>query len=147
MARRHVYNFRVQFLEDIDEGMVGLKFELEAGGEKLTGRTGPKGLIDVELPPGSDKGKLKVWFDGEGEKPAEWEVALDGELKPVDDLAGVQQRLNHLGYDAGEPDGKPSDQLKAALRAFQEAFGHPTPSGEADEATRKALDTLTNGNG
>lgn len=50
----------------------------------------------------------------------------------------VQQRLNDLGHDAGEIDGLPGAQTRAALAAFQRTIGVPA-DGHVDA---KALDRL-----
>jgi peptidoglycan hydrolase-like protein with peptidoglycan-binding domain len=46
----------------------------------------------------------------------------------------AQERLNQLGYGAGEPDGIWGPQTQAALRQYQEKQGL-TPSGELDQRT------------
>ncbi len=50
----------------------------------------------------------------------------------------MQQRLNTLGFDAGEPDGIVGRQTRAAIRAFQREAGLPA-DGYADHDLWKAL--------
>ena len=37
----------------------------------------------------------------------------------LEDMDGVQTALNHLGFDAGEADGKDGPHTQKAVRAFQ----------------------------
>jgi membrane-bound lytic murein transglycosylase B len=58
----------------------------------------------------------------------------DVDNKPMtwDQSLALQRRLNELGFNAGEPDGIPGSQTKAAIRAFQREAGLPQdghPSG------------------
>lgn len=62
----------------------------------------------------------------------------------VDDLEEVQEHLNALGHDAGEPDGLPGPSTRAAIRSFQQAAGRPAdghPDPALLEALREAVDT------
>ncbi|TGD45445.1 peptidoglycan-binding protein [Pseudotabrizicola sediminis] len=61
-----------------------------------------------------------------------------GAVDFITDLAGLQYRLNSLGYDAGEMDGYPGPQTRDALMAFQ-AEHCVAPTGQPDAATTQAL--------
>jgi hypothetical protein len=70
------------------------------------------GAIDESIP-GAGKGTLEI--DGHL-------IDLDiGGLAPVTELAGVQARLNNLGFMAGVPTGELNEQTKEALLRFQAA--------------------------
>ena len=64
-----------------------------------------------------------------------------GALQDVSTTAGVQARLNNLGYHCGEPDGAIGPRTTAAVRAFQK--DHKTdglsPTGEVDAPTRNLI--------
>jgi hypothetical protein len=61
-----------------------------------------------------------------------------GDLAPVSELTGVQQRLAHLHYYHGRHFGTPDESTRSALRAFQRDHAL-TITGEPDEATREKL--------
>jgi peptidoglycan hydrolase-like protein with peptidoglycan-binding domain len=60
-----------------------------------------------------------------------------GHLDPPATTSGARQRLDHLGYH--RPTGAGPDDDARALRQFQRDHGLPE-TGEADEATRRALE-------
>lgn len=70
-----------------------------------------------------------------------FELAL-GHLDPIDSVAGVQGRLQIIGFHDGAIDGEMGAHTVAALQRFQLAHGLE-PTGEADEATRTKLQELT----
>lgn len=66
---------------------------------------------------------------------------------PHDDPTGVRQRLNNLGYFAGDgpiddEDGDAAALLELAVRSFQEDYGL-VPSGELDAETTDKCSRLT----
>jgi N-acetylmuramoyl-L-alanine amidase len=61
-----------------------------------------------------------------------------GQIHPIDQLVGVQERLANLGFYTGPLDGEPSEDTEAAVQDFQVAYG-VDPSGEIDDATREKL--------
>jgi N-acetylmuramoyl-L-alanine amidase len=61
-----------------------------------------------------------------------------GDLDPVQEVSGVQGRLNNLGFPCGPVDGVLGSMTQAALRAFQAHVGID-PSGEVDTQTRERL--------
>ncbi|MBC7297584.1 MAG: peptidoglycan-binding protein [Demequina sp.] len=55
-------------------------------------------------------------------------------------VAGVQARLNHLGYIAGPVDGVFGHRTREAVAVFQaNVMGHDAPNGEPDAVTLDAL--------
>lgn len=57
------------------------------------------------------------------------------------EIKEMQQRLNLLGYDSGEPDGRVGPKTRAALRAYQQASNLPAdafPTRAIIEALRRA---------
>jgi len=64
----------------------------------------------------------------------------DPELAPDDKcVAGVQQRLNNIAFDAGEVDGVLGDHTKAAIKRFQRRFQMPTVDGESSRDMQTKL--------
>lgn len=64
-------------------------------------------------------------------------IGLSG-LPPCDSIVGAQERLNHLHYFVGEPDGELGPRTIAGLRRFQRDHGL-AQSGELDAATIERL--------
>ena len=62
-----------------------------------------------------------------------------GYLNPIDELSGVQQRLNNLKFFCGNEDGTLDDQTIAAITTFQLKNGLPTTGGQIDGATKAKL--------
>jgi hypothetical protein len=108
----------------------------------------PEGRINVEVRPGHTGGKLTVKYNSPGYKekasdpdppPVPIEVVFPiavGRLDPIqenapvaDCVAGVQQRLNNLGFNAGPVDGVIDDETRAAIGAFQTKFTPGTVDG------------------
>jgi hypothetical protein len=60
------------------------------------------------------------------------------------ELAGVQEKLNQLGYPAGPADGIMGPKTRGALKSFQSDHGL-TPDGACGDETRAALDSAKPG--
>jgi hypothetical protein len=104
------------------------------GSKTIPGVTTSDGMVLHEAPPNARTGRLVVQDGG-----LEEEYQLDlGHLDPWDEPTGVQQRLNHLGYDCGEVDGVVGPATRQALTYFQEDNGL-AETGELDAATTNKL--------
>src|SRR5678816_4352786 len=82
------------------------------GGTWQEGKTDGDGNVEIKLAPGCDSGILKL------ENGTEYQLQLR-ELDPVDSVSGVQGRLNNLGYDCGEVDGKMNETTTESIKGFQ----------------------------
>lgn len=112
----------------------GERFVLTIDGVRSEGFTDDDGVAVLRVPATAVVGVLTV---GTGANVVEYHLDF-GHMNPTEDLAGVQQRLNNLGYFCGTADGRLGPRTARALRAFQKARGL-TESGEADDATRRSL--------
>jgi hypothetical protein len=122
--------FRMQLCNGLDP-RPNLGFTLVVDGWKtVEGQTDDQGVLEVELPPKAQRGVLTI---GEGEQVVHLRF---GQLAPVEEDAGVDQRLFNLGL-LRRATPSPGDR-RAALRMFQRHF-ELTVSGEADGATRAKL--------
>jgi hypothetical protein len=124
---------KMQLLRD-DKPRANEPFRLSIDGAVSLGATDGEGRIAVNIPPGALRGQLRV---GDGDRAETYDLAL-GHLDPVEDLRGVQARLNNLGFACGSPSGTLDDATRTALGAFQARAGLP-PTGEPDDATRDRL--------
>ena len=105
---------------DIDgEPLAGKKYKLTVAGVTHEGIIPDDAMLDQPIPPDALEGELTVWADEDfPDYPDTWTLKL-GHLDPVEDLTGVQARLNNLGYDCGPVDGVNGPRTQAAVKAFQ----------------------------
>ncbi|MBI2900915.1 MAG: peptidoglycan-binding protein [Planctomycetes bacterium] len=136
--------------------------EEDATVDSIAGKTDAEGNLkpdtDFALPPGATQGKLTVNVPAPadaaepgGPSTLVWELSI-GSLRPIADsdssgepmIAGVQQRLNNLGFDCGEVTGKMNeakpeeDPTAQAIRSFCAKFGLSERS-KPDEEFRRRL--------
>jgi N-acetylmuramoyl-L-alanine amidase len=122
---------RLRLLWD-DEPRADESYVLEVDGEISSGTTDGDGRLEHPIPPNARRGRLFV-----GESRDEYVLDL-GHIDPVDEISGVQSRLNNLGFICGETDGVLGLKTEYALRAFQRKQDL-TESGEIDDATKTRL--------
>jgi len=101
----------------------GKKYKLTVEGEVHEGVLPANALLNRPIPPDAIEGELKVWCEDDFPDYADTWVLKLGHLDPVEDLTGVQARLNNLGYDCGPVDGINGPRTQAAVRAFQKDHG------------------------
>jgi hypothetical protein len=110
-------------------------YVLEVDGNFFNGTTDADGKLEQSIPPNIKKGKLFV-----GKKREEYILNL-GHMDPLNELIGIQKRLNNLGFHCGSADGVLGPQTTDALKAFQKKH-HLTESGEVDDATKNKLNEI-----
>src|SRR5262245_53829369 len=112
----------------------GKKYELSAAGKTVSGNLPAGGLIKQAVPIDTTEGTLTVWV---GNNSQGWSLEI-GHMDPIDELSGVQARLNNLGFDCGEPDGVEDEDTQNAIRAFQVRLGLEA-TGAVDDALRQKI--------
>lgn len=117
-----------------DEVRANEPYEIEIDGRTTRGTTGPNGEITVSISPAAKRGRLVV---GLGEDQDTFELRL-GHLQPVEEVEGVQARLNNLGFSCGREFGSVGPATRIAISAFQQKHGLPV-TGEIDDALRSRL--------
>ena len=126
--------FRLQVF-DHEEPRANQEYTFDIDGVTQQGTTDEHGIIAVYLPADAQKGKLLVG-------PDQFFLEIQfGHLDPINELIGIQKRLNNLGYDCGEADGELDEQTIAALAAFQRRFDLEE-TGEPDDETIAKLEEL-----
>jgi len=110
------------------------RYVLTIDGQHFSGQTDAQGRIKQPIPPNAKEGKLIV---GEDEEQTEYVLQL-GDMDPIDEITGIQGRLNNLGFSCAKANGILSIETKAALTRFQEAYGLPV-TGQVDAATQAKL--------
>jgi hypothetical protein len=108
------------------------KYVLVIDGTSYSGTLDGEGKLQQFIPPDAKGGQL-ILSGGKEIMP----INL-GYLNPIEELSGVQQRLNNLRLFCGNEDGTLDDQTTAALKAFQQKYGLPV-TGQADGATQAKL--------
>ena len=137
VKRPHVL-LRVVVKDEEDKPLAGKAYELVVSGEKRKGTTDGDGIVEQKVDPSADSAELTVFLadDPKGEH-FHWDVRI-GHLDPVEEVTGVQARLNNLGFWCGELTGEVNAETLAALKGFQDVAGMK-PTGKLDDATRKKL--------
>ncbi|MCI0329966.1 MAG: peptidoglycan-binding protein [candidate division Zixibacteria bacterium] len=135
---------RLALKDEKGDVFAGKKYKLAVGGQLYEGTTDSDGLIEHQIPADEEAGKLTVWLneDGSGEGVT-WNLKI-GHLDPIEEVSGVQARLNNLGFNCGAVDGIFGPKTKEALKAFQSSVGLEI-SGQIDQATRDQLCQLHDG--
>jgi N-acetylmuramoyl-L-alanine amidase len=89
-----------------------------------SGNTSATGLAEALIPADAKAGKLQLWLTDESDQQASVEMRLQiGHLDPMDEVTGVQARLNHLRFACGAVDGILGPKTSAALSRFQKQYG------------------------
>jgi hypothetical protein len=119
--RRKGIPVKVTFDVRADDGTVfkGKPYTLRVGTTVYEGATDDAGRVEHFVAASARTGVLHVELGEEGYPDfAEWTLDIGG-LLPIESVAGMQNRLTALGYDAGDPDGVLDDTVRAAIEAFQ----------------------------
>jgi len=123
---------RLRLLDDDDQPLSSKQYILDIDGKLLSGSTDSKGMLEHSIPPDAKKGRLILVENQD-------EYLLDlGDVDPIDEVSGIQGRLNNLGFNGGPVDGVLGPRTKAAIKEFQRKH-KLKETGEVDEATRKKL--------
>lgn len=111
--------------------LAGRPYRLQlADGSSREGTLDHDGCLSERLPSDCDRVTLLI---------AQRRIVLElGKLPPSDTIIGAQERLNHLHYSVGEPDGELGPRTITALRRFQRDHGLPA-TGVLDPATIERL--------
>ena len=120
-------------LEENGKPLKNLDYKLDIDGKVVEGTTDGEGLVEASIPPGA---RSAVLYVDHGARVYHLDL---GHVDPVDDLAGVQQRLKNMGFFFRPIDGKESPQLTQAISRFQAAQGLDA-TGELDDDTKKKLE-------
>lgn len=103
-----------------------------------TGRTRNDGLLEQQIPAGASQAEVMLWLE-EGNEEDTIRIPLAvGHLDPVEEVSGVQARLNNLGFSCGSVDGVAGAMTEQAIRRFQSAVGLPV-TGRMDAQTLNRL--------
>ncbi len=122
-----------------DQPLSSKKYKLVVAGDEKEGYLPGNGLLEQPIPGNAATGEITVWLNEDPELTLIWSLRLGG-LDPINQISGVQGRLNNLGFFCGSVDGIAGPKTRRAIRAFQQASGLQV-TGEIDAALRTALES------
>ena len=122
-------------LKYIDTPLKNLDYTINIDGREKKGKTDGDGWLKEAIPPNAKIAKLTL-PDG-----TEYQLKL-GNLDPVDEITGLQGRLNSLGLYEGSINGQMDDKTKLALAVFQ-LLNELEVTGVADETTKDLLTQMS----
>jgi N-acetylmuramoyl-L-alanine amidase len=109
-------------------------YVLKLDGKLIRGQTDATGLLQQSIP-GNAKGGRLLLKNGKEQYP----ICIGG-MDPVDEISGLQHRLNNLGFPC-EMDGNLGPRTKRALLQFQAQNNLPA-TGKPDDATKGKLSSM-----
>lgn len=140
-GQRYTFEAKYQYLRLViqdQEGapLAGKSYELTIDGETETGTITAEGKIEARVKGNSQRAELQVLLDDESDgQRLTWTLWLD-HLDPIEELSGIQARLNNLCFESGPVDGIIGPLTRAGVRAFQQRYdlavdGIPGPNTQA----------------
>ena len=134
-------NFQVMLLDGEDKPRKNLEYIIQAEDRFYKGKTDSEGKTEQHLIP-SFVEKVVLTIKSKNKDEIEEEYVFNiGHLDPVDTIQGIQQRLNHLGYNCGDSDGDCGEFTSLALSRFQ-ADNDIEPDGNISDETKNKLTEL-----
>lgn len=129
---------RLELRDNTSKPLRNKKYSLRFQRATLEGKTNDNGLLEQEIQPDDEEGELIIWLDNDAsDKSMIFKINV-GHLDPIEEISGIQGRLNNLGYKCGEPNGELDERTREALKVFQLSVGIE-PTGEIDDDTRLLL--------
>ena len=121
-------------LKQVGEPRRKQPYYLVIDGKPCKGKTDGDGCIEVVIPPNAKSGKLVI---GDHLWNRQILVLELGAMDPITDIAGVQKRLQNLGFVC-EPSGEMDELTSGAIAAFQKSEDLE-PTGEINQQTIEKL--------
>lgn len=139
--RRHAFvrkgvpsKLQIQLLDENAKPKANVEYVLKVDGRSEHGRSDPNGWVRSSIQPSARGGKLIVPMEAGS---LEYPLNL-GHLDPIEEVSGIQQRLNNLQFCCGQEDGELGESTKAALKEFQRENGLQE-TGQPDPPTCEKL--------
>jgi len=129
---------RIAVQDEEGNPLSNVDYRLKVSGQIHEGTTDANGLLEQEIRPDAEEGEITVRFNQGGSRQAyTWGLGI-GRLDPVEEVSGVQARLNNLAFDSGPVDGIVGEWTRSAVEAFQSEYGL-TVDGIAGPRTKAKL--------
>jgi hypothetical protein len=118
---------RIVLRDEDDQPIADAVCKLKLESETYELKTDSQGLLEQPIPPTAHQGTLVIMGATAGDT-RETPIEI-GYLHPIEEITGVQARLNNLGYNAGEIGENDEETLRSAVEEFQSDHGM-TPDGK-----------------
>lgn len=125
---------KIRVMKDDDTPRANQPYTLVVDEIEHTGTTDHDGYLTIPIRGDAHRGRLTV---GTPEDQVQYDLDL-GSLDPIEEISGVQSRLENLGYGLGGERGIMGPHTAEALRDFQDSHAL-TVTGEPDGPTRAKL--------
>ncbi len=122
-------------LKYIETPLKNLDYTINIDGQEKKGKTDGEGWLKQPISPNAKVAKLTL-SDG-----TQFQLKL-GNLDPVDEITGIQGRLNALGLYESSINGQLDEKTKFAVALFQ-LLNELEVTGETDETTKDLLIQLS----
>lgn len=119
VLKREKTFLRMRILDCDRNPLAEKPYRLSVGLRTLYGVTDGQGFFEHEIRATDKAADLSVSLGDRG--ALEWSLEL-GFLDPVEEVTGVQARLNNLAFFCGSVDGIYGPKTKAAVLTFQETY-------------------------
>lgn len=129
--------FNLQIAEFDGKPLANSAYLLEVSKHKYTGVTNAIGKITQVIDSGATTGKLWVYLDENKHNSLFWTLQF-GTLTPCQTIAGIQARLNNLGYYCANEKGEMDSSTQDAITQFK-LQNHLPANPEIDESFLSAL--------
>jgi len=106
------------------------RYVLTVDGRNIDGQTDDSGFLEQVISPTARQARLEI-------AGLVYELQLGG-MDPIEEMSGIQTRLQNLGFYHGEIDGAAGAGTVQAIADFQ-SFSGLDATGKLDEATREKL--------
>jgi Putative peptidoglycan binding domain len=131
-------SLRIRLVDKDGEPIAQKRYLLRLGSKELEGETDAGGCLEHPIPPSADRADLSVEDLLEEGKTHRYSLRI-GHLDPIEELAGVQARLNNLGYPCGSSNGEMNADTVDAIEQFQGDQGLAI-DGDLTDETRSKLE-------
>jgi hypothetical protein len=112
------------------------------GYPEVRGDTDEDGYVIVDSQPAGAQGYVEVWpYDELPDDSVRWEISIGPVISPATPR-GASMRLANLDYYDGDPTDEMTDELRDAIRSFQEDNEGLKVTGELDDKTCARLRAL-----
>lgn len=112
-------------------------YSLVVAGLTYRGTTSDKGELTQVVDAAASQGKLSIYLDEEQRSALHWTLDIGG-LQPASEIAGIQARLNNLGYFCANETGELDTTTQDAIMQFKASQGLVV-NGQIDTALLESL--------